>query len=667
MKSNMTKKGDKAMKTWPKLVALCVLTLPAALPAQWAKLSSRAAAGSVLATPDGGSILVGNNLTKLSADGQVVWGKIFDMNDPGQGGYIRAWLNEDGGCLAARAVYADSTVTLFQLSSLGAVEWQKKWPLPNSVADSFSRTTDGGVILAGSTTLPIPSSEEADIILCKASSTGEIEWQRSYGTAERSEWVFRLATAADGGYFVVAGSALTANPSDRSDLWVLKLSTTGEIEWQELVGGAAGDVGDFISQTADGGCLIIGRTASFSEDLQGRFWFLKLSSTGAVERQHILGYRQSDYWGDRGPLVRSMADGSFMAAIWSAYDVYAPDPPPRIRLLALSSDGEILRQRAYPMAYGNLQGVTFTPTAEGGALLALAGSAGLFDFNTDVQLLRLGPSGDIEWQKIFGSDYSEDAVVSLHQMSDGDFFFVGSTASWAGGGSWYMRLTPDGSLNPYCVFVKSANSAVMEETSSPTEVEATVVNTSAVPLDIGGTAEPGNIGFGFVTQGDFPVLGTLTATLTMVANGGTTTPANGLHVYDTGTRVMLSASPSRGYIFSSWFGNIYVSQSPVSVLMDGDKKIVANYSWVGWDDDGGGGSGCFIATAAFGSALDPHVETLRAFRDKYLLKSRFGKAIVNLYYKLSPPLARLIASDPILRAMSQVFLYPLVLLSQALL
>ena len=67
------------------------------------------------------------------------------------------------------------------------------------------------------------------------------------------------------------------------------------------------------------------------------------------------------------------------------------------------------------------------------------------------------------------------------------------------------------------------------------------------------------------------------------------------------------------------------------------------------DSSGGGGGGCFIATAAFGSYFDPYVTILRNFRDGFLLTSRAGRAFVQWYYRVSPPIADYIARHDVLR------------------
>jgi hypothetical protein len=70
--------------------------------------------------------------------------------------------------------------------------------------------------------------------------------------------------------------------------------------------------------------------------------------------------------------------------------------------------------------------------------------------------------------------------------------------------------------------------------------------------------------------------------------------------------------------------------------------------------------GCFIATAAFGSYFDPYVQILRAFRDTFLLNNSLGRAFVDFYYRISPPIADFIRESEGLKAATRVFLMPAV-------
>ena len=74
----------------------------------------------------------------------------------------------------------------------------------------------------------------------------------------------------------------------------------------------------------------------------------------------------------------------------------------------------------------------------------------------------------------------------------------------------------------------------------------------------------------------------------------------------------------------------------------------------------GGGGGCFIATAAFGSPLAKEIIILRQFRDRILLRFDTGKRFVNWYYRHSPSVADYISQHPVIKFCVRVLLYPLI-------
>jgi len=81
----------------------------------------------------------------------------------------------------------------------------------------------------------------------------------------------------------------------------------------------------------------------------------------------------------------------------------------------------------------------------------------------------------------------------------------------------------------------------------------------------------------------------------------------------------------------------------------------------------GGGGGCFIATAAFGSPAEKHVMLLKEFRDTLLLSNSLGRRFVDAYYHYSPPAADFISRHENLKLIVRVFLYPLITISYLLL
>jgi hypothetical protein len=70
-------------------------------------------------------------------------------------------------------------------------------------------------------------------------------------------------------------------------------------------------------------------------------------------------------------------------------------------------------------------------------------------------------------------------------------------------------------------------------------------------------------------------------------------------------------------------------------------------------------SGCFVATAAYGSALEPRVAALRAVRDAVRPRSAFASAATDLYYRSGPAAADLLGRSDTARALVRTLLAPL--------
>ncbi len=109
---------------------------------------------------------------------------------------------------------------------------------------------------------------------------------------------------------------------------------------------------------------------------------------------------------------------------------------------------------------------------------------------------------------------------------------------------------------------------------------------------------------------------------------------------------------------------VIVSPDGPNVSLNNIARVVANESDLAFSDNTSAVEAttnkCFIATAAYGSFLDPHVQTLRDFRDEYLLPHAAGRAFVAWYYRTSPPLAGFIAQHESARVVTRLLLMPVV-------
>ncbi|MBI4847180.1 MAG: SBBP repeat-containing protein [Nitrospirae bacterium] len=100
-------------------------------------------------------------------------------------------------------------------------------------------------------------------------------------------------------------------------------------------------------------------------------------------------------------------------------------------------------------------------------------------------------------------------------------------------------------------------------------------------------------------------------------------------------------------------------QTPNGIIVDPGALGAPDLTGATANYGSSGGSGCFIATAAYGSYQEPHVWILRQFRDNILLTNKAGAAFVKMYYRTSPPVADFISKHDTLRAATRTALLPL--------
>ncbi len=351
-----------------------------------------------------------------------------------------------------------------------AIQWQKCLGGPDGdVAYSIQQTNDGGFIVAGFT-----YSNDGDVLgfhgyndawIVKLNSSGDIEWQKCLGGTDH-DFAYSIQQTSDGG-FIVAG--LTgSNDGDVSgnhggrDAWVVKLNSSGEIEWQKCLGGTNYDFAYSIQQTSDGGFIVASITGSNDGDVSGNhggsdYWVVKLNSSGGIEWQKCLGGTNSDggIFNDYIYSIQQTSDGGFIMACETMSndgDVSGNHGSYDAWVVKLNSLGDIEWQKCLGGTNRDIAN-SIQQTSDGGFIVAGSTSSNDGDVSGnhgygDAWVVKLNSSGDIEWQKCIGGTNYEFAN-SIQQTSDGGFIVAGETLSNNGDVSgnhgysdaWVVKLT----------------------------------------------------------------------------------------------------------------------------------------------------------------------------------------------------------------------------------
>ncbi len=145
-------------------------------------------------------------------------------------------------------------------------------------------------------------------------------------------------------------------------------------------------------------------------------------------------------------------------------------------------------------------------------------------------------------------------------------------------------------------------------------------------------------------------------------------PENGDTVVD------LEAVPkSSSWEFVNWTGDVSTiadvdaATTTITVTPNRDYEITANFQVKSEEEpEPPSGGMCFIATAAYGTPTAKQIDVLREFRDDVLLKSTVGSRLVDLYYRVSPPIADFISEHSFVRTLvRELVVDPIVWLVEA--
>ncbi|MDX9705524.1 MAG: T9SS type A sorting domain-containing protein [Weeksellaceae bacterium] len=366
---------------------------------------------SVQQTTDGGYIVAGYSesndgdvnsnygfsdywIVKLNSAGSIEWQKSLGGSDVDYAYSIQQ--TTDGGYIVAGRSYSNdgdvsgnhgfSDYWIVKLDSTGNTQWQKS--LGGSYADyakSIQQTTDGGYIVAGAA-----SSNDGDVSgnlggydywVVKLDKSGSMEWQKSLGGSS-NDYATSIQQTTDGGYIVAGYSEsndgdVIGNHGDK-DYWVVKLDSTGNMEWQKSLGGSGWDAAHSIQQTTDNGYIVAGYSESNDGDVSGNhgnmdYWVVKLDNIGNMEWQKSLGGSDAEVANS----IQQTTDGGYIIAGYSS-----------------SNDGDV----------SNNYGLT------------------------DCWIVKLNDTGNIEWQKSLGES-SYDAAISIQQTTDEGYIIAGQSDS----------------------------------------------------------------------------------------------------------------------------------------------------------------------------------------------------------------------------------------------
>ena len=313
---------------------------------------------------------------------------------------------------------------------------------------SMCLTKDGGFVVAGNS-FSQKSGEKlednrgfiySDFWVIKFSNSAEIQWQKTIG-GDNLDFARSITRTDDGGY-IIGGESMSDSSGNKkensrgsSDIWIVKLDSIGNVEWDKTIGGSGSDICTSIRQTHDRGYIIGGASNSNisgekTENCHGDFdlWLIKLDNKGNIEWDKTLGGNKFEYCG--GMELTDNDDIMICGTTGSDSFPEKQELHPGCWVAKLDMNGHILYEKFFgPL--GMFIGVSKTYN-NGFIFTAFSGSDKGYEKSenckggADIWVIRTDENGNKIWDKTIGGK-DDDSPWCIKQTIDGGYI-IGATS-----------------------------------------------------------------------------------------------------------------------------------------------------------------------------------------------------------------------------------------------
>jgi len=314
----------------------------------------------------------------------------------------------------------------------------------DDVGNDIVLLADGGVVIAGYTTSSegtfFSSNGQEDFLIARFDKDLELIWWKAYGGSKRD--VAQALTATRDGGFVLAGLTessdgdVTGNKG-LGDFWVISVSSTGELEWQKTFGGSGQDQAYDVVETPEGNILVAGYTRSDNGDVIGYdwgedFWIIELGRDGELLRQWLAGAYRSE---DCAKKIAIGDDGSIYVVGYYAFrdcNVRCNYVEEQMSVLKIGSDGVIQWFNQYgdywpeagiDLLVADNGNIVVVGEEESGVSLLTSGLGG-----KDFWIAYISPDGTAISSNNFGGSFT-DIANGVVQVGEDEFIVAGYSTS----------------------------------------------------------------------------------------------------------------------------------------------------------------------------------------------------------------------------------------------